>query len=365
MSEPRSGLPSQPRSSTGSLVAGPRSTSARLREWVVDWWDGEGGGAGRVLRVLTGPLEWGFRKSSALRNALYDRDLLPLQRMPIPVLSVGNLTVGGSGKTPFSAWLVQELRRRGEKPALVARGYGQDEMILHRRWTPDCLVLAEPDRAYGAWTAARKGATVVVLDDGFQHRRLRRQLDIVLVAAGMPEPIRLLPRGPFREPLSALARAGVVVITQKGRSSSTQDLEMRLEPFLREAPVRLAFTPGSWVNPDGGPVSAPDGDYLAVCGIGDPGGFSRILRETTGRPGELLTYPDHHDYSWTDVMDIRQRLKGRTLVTTEKDAVKLSAYAHELPEFRVLRMGMEFLEGEKRLWVHVLSAMKNEEGKLS
>jgi tetraacyldisaccharide 4'-kinase len=325
----------------------------RLREWVVVWWGGGGGGVGELLRWFTRPLEWGFGKGSGLRNSLYDGGILPLQRIPIPVISVGNLTVGGSGKTPFSAWLLRELRARGEKPALVARGYGQDEMTLHRRWNPDCLVLAEEDRAFGAWKSAKKGASVVVLDDGFQHRRLSRQLDIVLVAAATPERVRLLPRGPFREPFSALNRAGVVVLTQKGLSESSVEVEMQVEPFLREAPVRVAFTPQGWLGPDGKAAPGPEGDYLAVCGIGDPLGFSRILGEATGRSGELLSYPDHHDYSWTDVMAIRERLRGRTLVTTEKDAVKLSAYQQDLPGFRVLKMGLEFLDGEARLWRHV------------
>ncbi|MCJ7630192.1 MAG: tetraacyldisaccharide 4'-kinase, partial [Longimicrobiales bacterium] len=118
----------------------PRPSSVNLREWVVGWWGGGGGSLGRVLRLLALPLESGFKIGTGFRNRMFDRGVLPLQRAPIPVISIGNLTVGGSGKTPFSGWLAGELRSRGEKPALVARGYGQDEMVLHRRWNPDCLV---------------------------------------------------------------------------------------------------------------------------------------------------------------------------------------------------------------------------------
>jgi len=331
----------------------PRPSSVNLREWVVGWWGGGGGTAGRILRLLTLPLEFGFKTGSGLRNRMYDQGVLPLQRAPIPVISVGNLTVGGSGKTPFSAWLVQELRSKGERPALVAYGYGQDEMVLHRRWNPDCLVMAQQDRAYGAWRAAKKGASVVVLDDGFQHRRLARDLDIVLVASSTPKKVRLLPRGPFREDLSAVTRAGVVVLTQKGKTDSSLEMEMRLEPFLREPPVRVSFLPQGWTDLEGESAVGPEGEYLAVCGIGDPGGFSRILEDATGQTGELLSFPDHHDYTWADIMEIQGQLRGRTLVTTEKDAVKLHAFREDLPSLRVLHLKVEFLEGEERLWRHV------------
>jgi tetraacyldisaccharide 4'-kinase len=226
-------------------------------------------------------------------------------------------------------------------------------MVLHRRWNPDCPVIADEDRAYAAWKAAKKGASVVVLDDGFQHRRLARDLDIVLVASSTPRNVCLLPRGPFREDLPAVARAAVVVLTQKGRTDSTLELEMRLDPFLREPPVKLCFRGDTWTDLDGEPQEAPQGEYLAACGIGDPEGFSRILSEVTGQPGELISFPDHHDYTWGDVLELRNRLRGRTLVTTEKDAVKLHAFRSDLPGLRVLHLDLEFLAGEERLWRHV------------
>ncbi|MGD2123966.1 MAG: tetraacyldisaccharide 4'-kinase [Gemmatimonadota bacterium] len=318
---------------------------------------------GRILRLLTMPLESGFKFGSGLRNRMYERGILPLQMAPVPVISVGNLTVGGSGKTPFSAWLVKELCQRGQKPALVARGYGQDEMVLHRRWNPDCPVIAEEDRAYGAWKAAKKGASLVVLDDGFQHRRLARDLDIVLVASSTPRKVCLLPRGPFREDLSAVTRAGVVVLTQKGMSDSTLELEMRLDPFLREPPVKACFRAATWSNLGGELQEGPEDDYLAVCGIGDPEGFSRVLEETTGRPGELISFPDHHDYTWGDVVELRTRLQGRTLVTTEKDAVKLHAFRDDLRGLRVLHLKLEFLDGEERLWRHVQGILEAPESR--
>ncbi len=177
----------------------------------------------------------------------------------------------------------------------------------------------------------RKGASVVVLDDGFQHRRLARDLDIVLVAASTPARVRLLPRGPFREDLSAVAQGRAWWSSpRRGEPTPPWRWSMRLEPFLREPPVRVSFVPQGWTELDGEAAAAPEGDYLAVCGIGDPDGFSRVLADATGRPGEALSFPDHHDYSWGDVQEIQARLMGRTLVTTEKDAVKLHAFRQDL-----------------------------------
>jgi len=336
-------------------VEGPLSPSRSLglHDWVLDWWRGGGGAFGGFLRMATLPLELGFRMVSGVWGRMYDSGVMPLQRVPVPVISVGNLTVGGSGKTPLSSWLLKELAARGERPALVSGGYGGDEIQLHRRWAPDALVIAEEDRAYGAWKAARKGATVVILDDGFQHRRLARDLDIVLLAANTPTRVRLLPRGPFREPLNSLNRAGVVVMTRKGTNDATEAVELSVDPYLREPPVKVAFVPDGWTTLEGKDAPGPEGDYLAVAGIGDPDSFSRSLMDATGRPGDLLPFPDHHPYTWTDIQTLQDLAGSRTVVTTEKDAVRLAPFARQLPEARVLRLRVEVEAGEERLWRHI------------
>ena len=375
---PGADLPSRPPGTVrrrASSVWSLPSVSSTARDWVVRWWGGEGGGVGRLLRLLTLPLEVGFRWVSGLRNRMYDVGALPLQRAPVPVISVGNLSVGGSGKTPFAAWLVRGLRARGENPALIVHGYSEDELVLHRRWNPDCLVMAEQDRAYGAWRAARRRATVVVLDDGFQHRRLARDLDVVLVPSDTPPVMRLLPRGPFREPLSALTRAHVVAITQKGREGParelrrepaheergpTRELRRLMEPHFREPPMSVALVPDCWTHLSGEPAEPPDEEFLAICGIGDPEGFARTLRLATGRDPELLAFPDHHDYSWGDVLEIGRRLQGRALVTTEKDAVKLEAFAEHLPAVvLVLHLRVTVQEGEEAFWGKVDEVLRS------
>ncbi len=348
-------LPSEGGGFSGPLAP---SRSVGLHDWVLAWWEGGGGALGGLLRVATMPLELGFRMASGVWSRMYDAGVMPLQRVPVPVISVGNLTVGGSGKTPLSSWLLKSLQSRGEKAALVSSGYGNDEIHLHRRWAPKAPVIAEEDRAYGAWKAARKGASVVILDDGFQHRRLARDLDIVLLASNTPARVRLLPRGPFREPFKSLRRAGVVVLTKKGTEDSVEAVRFSVEPHLREAPVTVAFVPTGWTTLKGEEADGPPGDYLAVAGIGDPDSFSRVLRDETGRPGDLLPFPDHHPYSWRDVQTLLDLSGGRTVVTTEKDAIRLAPFAQHFPEARVLRLGVKVLEGEERLWRHVETVLR-------
>jgi len=180
----------------------------------------------------------------------------------------------------------------------------------------------------------------------------------VLVASSTPKKARLLPRGPFREPFRSLSRAGVVVLTQKGRGDHTLEVEGEIDPYLRESPVRVAFVPAGWTDLSGRPSTPPEGGYLAVAGIGDPGGFDRVLAEAVESPGEVVHFPDHHAYRWGDIQTILDRAQGRPILTTEKDAVKLEAFHSHLQDVRVLRLGVEVLDGEERLWRHVEGVLR-------
>jgi len=145
-------------------------------------WEGNGVPE-RVARAVLFPFEELYRGVVAVRGQLYDRELLGSIHSSIPVISVGNLTVGGTGKTPVANWIAGTLREHGAKPAIVLRGYGIDEILVHRELTPGLPVIAAKDRAEGIGRAAAAGATVVVLDDAFQHRRAARDADIVIVSA--------------------------------------------------------------------------------------------------------------------------------------------------------------------------------------
>src|SRR5215211_769933 len=169
-----------------------------------------------VARAALLPAERVFGGIVGARDVLYDAGWLPSQATTIPVVSIGNLTVGGTGKTPIAAWVAAGLARRGAQPAIVLRGYGDDEPLVHRILNPMIPVIVDADRTAGVEEAARRGADIVVLDDAFQHRRVQRIADLVLVSADRWTPtVRLLPAGPWREPLRAIRRATLVIVTRK------------------------------------------------------------------------------------------------------------------------------------------------------
>lgn len=302
--------------------------AARLRGLVTELWAGdEPRPSTRLLGLALTPAEVAFRIAVAARGRWYDRRRLP--GPSIPVVSVGNLTVGGTGKTPVLHWLGDWFRAKGVQAAVVVRGYGDDEVALYRRWFGERAVFAGPDRRAGVRTAAERGYRLALLDDGFQHRRLARTVDILLVAAEDPWRVRMIPRGPYREPLRAVGRATHVLLTR--RTAAGRIAQAWKERLARLAPgvsvVHLELTMGGWRDLAGKPANAPREDVLAVCAIARPRAFAAGLGELlpTARI-ELASYPDHHEYTAEDVASLLARRNGRTVVCTDKDAVKLARH---------------------------------------
>lgn len=324
--------------------------------WVRRWWSGAFGLRGRLLSGALAPLSWVFAGLSGARNAAFDRGLRRPDDAPIPVVSIGNLSVGGTGKTPISAWCTSELVQQGAHPALVTRGYGRDEVELHRRWHPAVPVFVAPVRLEGVRAAADAGCDCAVVDDGFQHRRLARDLDIVLVAAeqGMSGP--RLPCGPFREGPVALGRAHVVVVTRKTATvEQARDLARRVGGWAPQAVVgRIALSAASWVELDlATPSVGPprEAAVLVLASVANPESVRDLAALHLGRAADeldLLTFRDHHEYSEVDGRRIEALAGERWLVTTEKDAVKLdSLLSGPLAlRTRVLRLGVEWEQGE-------------------
>jgi tetraacyldisaccharide 4'-kinase len=253
--------------------------------------------------------------------------VLHAERAEIPVISVGNLTVGGTGKTPFTRWLTERLLERGQQPAILHRGYGSDEPALHRLWHPDVPVLVGSDRVESVRQAQLAGATVVVLDDGFQHLRLARDLDIVLVSAdNWHLPKRLLPAGNWREPISVLQQANGIVVTRKAASGKTaRAVAEELRAETREAVIALASLElAEFMDlQDAGKKPAPTESVVALCAIADPAAFAAQLTAIGLAVAELFAFDDHHEYTKADLQLVQVRAHGRTIVTTEKDAVKI------------------------------------------
>ena len=307
-------------------------------------WQGEERDVGTTtLAILTAPLSALFAVGARARNLLFDLGVFRAARAKIPVISVGNLAVGGTGKTPVAGWLVGELVERGWKPALVTRGHGEDEILLHRRWSPDIPVFRTPRRRQGIEQAAAAGRDIVVLDDGFQHRWVARDVDLVLLSPAHRLPARLLPRGPFREPMESLRRAHRVWVTVKDSAEreGARALAAAVSrlPVLarRNAPVDVVeFQPGPWLDLLGHEADVPAGAPLAVTSVAEPESFIRLLEARLGVPVQSLRFPDHHPYTSEDAARIAREAGTGWIATTEKDAVKLASFRELLPMVRVL-----------------------------
>ncbi len=292
-------------------------------------WFGEGRGA-RVARVGLAPAATAYRVVMAVRNTLFDRGFLVQRRVDLPTVCVGNLSVGGTGKTPIAAWVAGALRARDANPAIVLRGYGADETAVHRQLNPTIPIVVSGDRVRGVARAHAAGADIAVLDDGFQHRRAARDEDIVLVSADRwREPIRLLPAGPWREPIVSLRRATLVVVTRKAAAAGDAAvLAERLASLTRTgAGAVIALRLGVLCEVHGMRRLAVErlrGErVLLVAGVGDPQALARQV-EAAGAVSEPEWFPDHHQYTATEIKRLASRAEAvDRVVCTLKDAVKL------------------------------------------
>lgn len=295
------------------------------------------------MNPLTSLFGFGVRA----RNALYDRGIIRVRNLQGPVVSVGNLSLGGSGKTPFVLLLGGLLRERGVSFDILSRGYGRrtrgvalvdpagtapefgDEPLLLARRLRVPVIVAE-DRYEGGISAEKKfGPQLHLLDDGFQHRSLARDFEIVLVT---PEDVRdrLLPSGRLREPVSSLRRADAVVL-MGGASADTLPLEGKLVWRVRRgiAPAQVPPRP------------------VVFCGIARPQNFVAQLRTAGIDPAAEAFYRDHHAYSERDIRDLtdlRQRSRADGFITTEKDAVNLGTFLPALQPLSVVPVRMEWTD---------------------
>jgi tetraacyldisaccharide 4'-kinase len=289
-----------------------------------------------ALRAASLPYGWVVQ----LRNAAYARGWLRCQRVSVPVVSVGNLTAGGTGKTPCVEYLARFYRQGDRRVAILSRGYGSndgpnDEALVLEQNLPDVPHLQGVDRVKLARRAIEQyKSELLLLDDGFQHRRLARDLDLLLIDATAPWGHGyLLPRGLLREPPSALRRADVIVLTRCDQVPAEQRTRLR-QTIARIAPkkpvVETTHRPVELNNNEGG--TAPldvlrEGPIAAFCGLGNPQAFRRTLLDLDARVWDFRAYPDHHAYSRGDVESLRRWAEslpdGTILLTTQKDLVKL------------------------------------------
>jgi len=322
----------------------------------------------RFVRLLLWPLALVYRAALTARNTLYRLRVLGRRRLGVPVISVGNLTAGGTGKTPMVEWLVHWLLESGRKPAVLSRGYGaarprelNDEAKLLARNTPDLIHVVDPDRVRGGRRAVKEyGADCLVLDDGFQHVRLERDLDIVLIDALDPfGGGRLLPAGALREPLTALKRAHVVGITRADLAGP--DACAELLAHLRDYAPGACFFQAAYeptrLDPVGKGVSEPP-EWLrgkrvfAFCGLGNPAAFFEALERLEPVSLDGTALDDHTPYP-RELVDRLSRkcaeVQAEAAVTTQKDAVKVEGqWPGPLP-LLALRVRMRIMSGQAEL----------------
>jgi tetraacyldisaccharide 4'-kinase len=319
-----------------------------------------------ATRAMLAVYEVPYRLATQLRNLLYDRRILPIYRLPSPAISVGNLTTGGTGKTPLVCWIAAALQNAGMKPAVLMRGYkskeGQsDEAKLIADFVPGMPVIANPDRVRGAAAAleAQSETNIFILDDAMQHRRVARGMEIVLVSAVEPWGFgHLLPRGLLRESISGLKRAHAVIITHSSFASPQKlsEIESVIRRHNAAAPIFHAdHVLTGLLAPDNSemPMSAlADCNYFVACGIGQPDAFLVGLSKYGNQRVGLRIYGDHHSFSESDVSVIQREAAeagAAAIVVTEKDWTKLadlpSVRQSRIPFWRA-RLSLAFSDGE-------------------
>ena len=315
-----------------------------------------------VLRLAEAPYTWAVR----WRNWRYDSGAAAVHRVDVPVVSVGNLTLGGTGKTPMVEWLARWFRQREVRVTVISRGYGarsgtqNDEALELQQKLPDVPHLQNPDRVAAAKAAVgRFDSQVIVLDDAFQHRRIARRLDIVMLDASEPFGFgHVFPRGTLREPVAGLHRADVVALSRADMLDESSRAEIRRR-VGRHAPdaewlevvhaARTLISAGGVAEPlerlAGKPVAA-------FCGLGNPAGFRHTLASCGYRVADFREFPDHYRYGRRDVESLSawaDKLDVAAVLCTHKDLVKLAVDRLGRRPLRAVGVGLEITTGRESL----------------
>ncbi len=330
------------------------------------------------LRKRLAPLSWLYQVAASIYDGAYRRGVFRQARLPVPVISVGNITVGGTGKTPLVEYLAGWLSGEGIQVVILSRGYkapttegsDSDEANVLGRNLPHVPHVTGRNRYLSGLSAlARFGADVFVLDDGFQHRPLYRDLDIVAINSLLPfGHERLLPAGLLREPLSALKRAHIAVITHA--NFADQDRLEAIESKLRAVNGKLLIARAFHKPVSLGALRAGSSQplewlqgkrVLGFCGIGSPEGFKKTLDDLGADLVSFHTYPDHHYYSRHDVAQLAvgaRQEEVEAVLTTQKDAVRLPSVIglFDMPVL-ALKISCAFLTNEQELRKRVMQVI--------
>ena len=327
-----------------------------------------------LLTPFTFPLSLVYGSIIWIRNKLYDLDWVPSSAFDIPIISVGNITTGGSGKTPLVMYLADLLQKNGKNPGIVSRGYGRnsqgmvtvhngkelitdvensgDEPFLMASVLKTVPVVVCEDRREGISHLIKNiSADVIIMDDGFQHRRVRRDLDIVTISANdQNEDYRLLPWGKLREPLQNISRANTAIFTRTN-NYNPPELLPSIKPFFKgELLLSTQHLTLMKYDKEGYQKSLPPEDILfAFCGIGEPKSFFDSIAKLGLKSGGKRIFRDHKEYTMSVIKELSDQIKSsncKGIITTEKDLVKLPDNFLDEFEIYVIKIEMEFeIEG--------------------
>jgi tetraacyldisaccharide 4'-kinase len=331
------------------MASGRRGTSHRMIRWL---WTSRRLDA-RLARTALLPVSalWGVAMTA--RTWVYRHGWLEVIDLPLPSVAVGNLTVGGSGKTPVAMWIARYYADRGQIPGILLRPYGAgDEATMHAAALPTAHVVADADRVAGAERALARGATVLVLDDAFQRLDIRRDLNVLVVSAETSRAVRWpLPAGPWREGLKQASRADLIVVTRKRASREAAEalaaeLGSRSGRPVAIAHLGLARLEGLLSATPIAPSALAGRRVVAASAIGDPESFVTQTK-ATGAAVQVATWRDHHEYGQEDIAWLAGAArKADHVVVTAKDAVKLRGrWPADAPEPLVAMLDLTWEEG--------------------
>ena len=324
------------------------------------------------LRLVETPYTWAVVR----RNRRFDRGATPIHRVDVPIVSVGNLTLGGTGKTPTVEWLARWFREKNIRAAIISRGYGaesgsrNDEARELEQKLPDVPHLQNPDRVAAARVAVEElDMQLILLDDGFQHRRIGRDLDIVLLDALEPFGFEhVFPRGTLREPIIGLKRADVILLSRADAIQSDQReyIRRRIEKIapaaiwgeVAHAPVELINASGEIKNL----AEMQTNKIVAFCGLGNPTGFRHTLERCDYRLADFLEFPDHHPYARHDLEKIAAWVENNAadvVLCSHKDLVKIGVDRIAGKPLWAVRVAIQFLAGQDALEKRLLALLQN------
>ena len=295
-------------------------------------------------------------------NFCYQEGIFKIHKVDAKVISVGNITVGGTGKTPFAIFLAALLKKQGKSAAILIRGYGDDEWRMLEKNAPSVPVIKGRDRLRSAKkTKSIHNSEILILDDGFQHRRLKRDLDIVLIDARQSFGNEcIFPRGMLREPLSALKRADIIVLTKADFGiGNIQNLRITLSGVLeKHKALEAVYKPTFFIDlRDGNRLNLKTVQNKKICvlsAIADSAYFKYMLKNLEADLVEAIDYPDHHNYTEGDLMYVEKKALEsgcEFIITTEKDAVKLENLQLKTYNLQLLalRIELEITKGMEEL----------------